>query len=305
MSESGNRVSSKSNPFSNHQLPLGIRLFLYSAGVMFSVIGSVSPRLAGKIALRFFMTPPSYPVPRRESAVCDSAKLEIHEINGEKIAVRSWGEGPSVLLCHGWGGRGTQFFALIEGLVAAGYRAVAFDAPAHGDSSGSRTNMLEVTRTIASVAEREGPITAVIGHSFGCGTALLAIDRYDLPSDKVVLFSCFTDTLWITEQFAEAFSISNSVINAMRDEAMRRFVHHFETPWEWSQLSPVNTIKQVEGDLLLIHDKQDLEVPYKHAEKLMEIAPKAELLTTDRLGHKKILMNKQCIEACIEHIRRG
>ncbi|MCU7915912.1 MAG: alpha/beta hydrolase [Candidatus Thiodiazotropha sp. (ex Gloverina cf. vestifex)] len=67
----------------------------------------------------------------------------------------------------------------------------------------------------------------------------------------------------------------------------------------------MNTIKQVESDLLLIHDRQDLEVPYKHVQKLMEIVPKAELLTTDRLGHKKILMNKQCIEACIEHISRG
>ena len=115
--------------------------------------------------------------------------------------LRTWGEGPSVLLCHGWGGRGTQFFALIEALVAAGYRAIAFDAPAHGDSSGKRTNMLMASKTIAGIVEREAPISAVIGHSFGCGIALLAIDRHQIPSDKVILFSCFTDTLWISQQF--------------------------------------------------------------------------------------------------------
>ncbi|MCU7845758.1 MAG: alpha/beta hydrolase, partial [Candidatus Thiodiazotropha sp. (ex Monitilora ramsayi)] len=249
-----------------------------------------------------FMTPPSVSIPRRELAIRDSADLKMQRIMGETIAVRIWGEGPTVLLCHGWGGRGTQFFTLIEALVASGYRVVAFDAPAHGDSSGRRTNMLEVTRTISVIAEKEGPIDAVIGHSFGCGTALLAIDRYRLPSNKVVLFSCFADTLWITEQFAQAFGISEAVILAMRDVAMHRFADHFDTPWDWLQLSPVNTIRQVQGDLLLIHDTQDAEVPYSHALKLMEIVPDAKLLTTERLGHKKILKNRTCIDACIEHI---
>ncbi|MEW8288738.1 MAG: alpha/beta hydrolase [Candidatus Thiodiazotropha endolucinida] len=305
MNESSNIQTSENNPFSHQQLPLGVRLFLNAARIVFRVTGWVSPRLAGVLALRLFMTPPKFPIPRREINIRESATLTMHDIHGEKIAVRSWGEGPHVLLCHGWGGRGTQFFALIEALAAAGYRAVAFDAPAHGDSSGKRTNMLKVARAIAAIAEKEKPISAVIGHSFGCGTALLAIDRYRLPSDKVILFSCFTDTHWITERFADAFSISEPVVEAMREEAMRRFAHHFDTPWDWSQLSPVNTIEKVTGNLLLVHDRHDFEVPYSHAEKLMQIAPKAELLTTEKLGHKKILMHRQCIDACLEHIGRN
>ncbi|MCU7878208.1 MAG: alpha/beta hydrolase [Candidatus Thiodiazotropha sp. (ex Lucinoma borealis)] len=299
-----NNSSPTTNPFTNYQLPLTIRLFLYMTRLMFKVVGKVTPKLAGNIALRLFMTPPNFPIPRRELTIRDSARLQSQEINGEKIAVRSWGEGPAVLLCHGWGGRGTQFFAFIEPLVAAGYRAVVFDAPAHGDSSGKSTNMLEVSRTISAIAQHQGPISAVIGHSFGCGTALLAISRLGLPSDKIILISCFTDTLWITEQFAEAFGINEPVIIAMRDKAKQRFANTFDTPWQWSQLSPVETIKQVDGDLLLIHDKQDTEVPYEHALKLMKEAPSAKLLTTERLGHKKILMDKTCIDACIEHIRR-
>jgi pimeloyl-ACP methyl ester carboxylesterase len=302
MNETSDGLAVENNPFTNHQLPLGVRLFLNAAKITFRVTGWVSPKLAGVLALRLFMTPPKFPIPRRELKIRKSAHLTLHEIHGEQIAVRTWGEGPSVLLCHGWGGRGTQFFALIEALVAAGYRAVAFDAPAHGDSSGKRTNMLMATQTIAGIVEREAPISAVIGHSFGCGTALLAIDRYRIPSDKVILFSCFTNTLWITQQFAAAFSISEPVIEAMRLEARRRFAGHFDKPWDWLELSPVNTIKKVTGDLLLIHDRHDTEVPYQHALKLKETAPEVRLLTTERLGHKKILMSKQCIDACIEHI---
>ncbi|MDT1028360.1 alpha/beta hydrolase, partial [Pseudomonas paraeruginosa] len=47
-----------------------------------------------------------------------------------------WGEGPAVLLLHGWGGRPTQFAHLSEQLVGAGYCVFALDAPAHGRSPG-------------------------------------------------------------------------------------------------------------------------------------------------------------------------
>ncbi|MCU7936316.1 MAG: alpha/beta hydrolase [Candidatus Thiodiazotropha sp. (ex Dulcina madagascariensis)] len=290
------------NPFTNFKLPLGVRLFLFSARLLFTLLGQVSPRLAGNIALRFFMTPPNFAMPRREQASSDAAELRFQAIDGETIAVRAWGEGPTILLSHGWGGRGTQFFAFIEPLAAAGYRVVAFDAPAHGDSSGKRTNMLKVSRTAAAVAKQEGPIKALICHSFGCGTALLAIDRLALSAEKVILFSCFSDILWITERFAEAFAMNERSTAAMREEAHRRYGDAFDTPWQWPQLSPLNTIKQVAGDLLLIHDKQDTEVPYDHALKLIKSASGAELITTNRLGHRKILMNKKCIDACIDFI---
>ncbi|MEW8241323.1 MAG: alpha/beta hydrolase [Candidatus Thiodiazotropha sp.] len=302
MNDSSSGPAPDSNPFTNHRLPLGVRLYLNAARIVFRITGWLSPRLAALLALRLFMTPPSFPIPRREQKVRERAQLRMLEIDGEMIAVRAWGEGPTVLLSHGWGGRGSQFYALIEALVETGYRAVAFDAPAHGDSSGKRTNMLKVTRTIAGIMEMEQSICAVIGHSFGCGTALLAIDRYRLPSDKVILFSCFSDTLWIAEQFAAAFSIKEPVLKAMRREAKRRYADQFDKPWDWMDLSPVNTIKKVTGDLLLIHDRHDTEVPYQHALKLKELTPEIKLLTTERLGHKKILKNKQCIDACIKHI---
>ncbi|MEW8506856.1 MAG: alpha/beta hydrolase [Candidatus Thiodiazotropha sp.] len=305
MSDNKEGLGANNNPFTNHQLPLGIRLYLNAMRMTFRATGRLSPKLASLLALRLFMTPPSFPLPQTELKVREKARLKMLRIDGEEIAIRSWGEGPTVLLSHGWGGRGTQFYALIEALREAGYRAVAFDAPAHGDSTGKRTNMLSVTRTIAGIMEREEPIKAVVGHSFGCGTALLAMDRYQLPSDKVVLFSCFTDTLWISEQFAAAFSISAPVIEGMRREARRRYADHFDRPWDWLELSPVKTIKKVTGELLLIHDRHDTEVPYQHALKLKEIAPEIELLTTERLGHKKILKNRRCIDACISHIGSG
>ena len=42
----------------------------------------------------------------------------------------SWGSGPTVLLVHGWEGRGSQLSAFAPALVKAGFRVVAVDMPA-------------------------------------------------------------------------------------------------------------------------------------------------------------------------------
>ncbi len=290
------------NPFTNHRLPIGLRLWFSATRALFKVLGVVAPGLAGKLALRFFMTPPHFGTPRREQSVRDSADLHFQEISGRQIAVRSWGKGPSILLSHGWGGRGTQFFSFIQPLVDAGFRVVAFDAPAHGDSSGKRTNMLDVSGVVAAVAEQEGPLHALVCHSFGCGTSLLAIDRLGLAPGKLVLISCFADIFWTVEQFGAAFALNQKSLAAMRDEAEKRYGHAYGEPWRWPQLSPQNTIKSVSGDILLIHDRDDHEVPYSHAEQLQLAAPGAELFTTRRLGHRKILMSKKAVTACVTFV---
>src|SRR5262249_6361441 len=49
-------------------------------------------------------------------------------VGGARLAAWTFGEGPTVLLVHGWNGRGSQLGAFVEPLVSAGYRAVLFDA---------------------------------------------------------------------------------------------------------------------------------------------------------------------------------
>ncbi len=295
-------ASIEKNPFRNHRMPFRMLLFISIMRLVFKFLGWLSPRRAGQLALRFFLAPPRFSTPSSEQSVCESASLHYLEIKNYKIAVRSWGEGPVVVLSHGWGGRGTQFFAFVEPLLAAGYRVVTFDAPAHGDSSGKQTTMMDVSEVLAAVVKNEGPIAALIGHSFGSGTALLAIERCRLSVDKVILFSCFADVFWITEKFGQIFGMSRRVIEVMRKQALQRFKNTYSSPWEWHQLSPTNTIKSFAGNLLLFHDKQDREIPYTHALQLSEIVPHAKLITTSKQGHRKILQNSTCIDQCIEFL---
>ena len=67
---------------------------------------------------------------------------------GQALAVESWGAGPTVLLVHGWNGRGAQLGAFAPALVKSGYRVVTFDTPAHGRSPGRATNLPEISEAI-------------------------------------------------------------------------------------------------------------------------------------------------------------
>ncbi|WP_231668320.1 alpha/beta hydrolase [Ralstonia solanacearum] len=86
------------------------------------------------------------------------------------------------MLCHAWGGRGTQLADFVPALLARGYEVLAFDAPGHGDSDGKQTDMVAYTRLIAWMAERFGPLHAIIGHSFGAGNTIIRAGCTAFPS---------------------------------------------------------------------------------------------------------------------------
>ena len=72
------------------------------------------------------------------------------------LAATSWGAGPTVLLAHGWNSRGSHWISFIEALNAAGFRAVAVDAPAHGDSPGTQTNAFHYGMELFGVGRELG-----------------------------------------------------------------------------------------------------------------------------------------------------
>jgi hypothetical protein len=44
--------------------------------------------------------------------------------HARRLPVYSWGSGPTILLAHGWSGRGSQLGAFVEPLVEQGFRLV-------------------------------------------------------------------------------------------------------------------------------------------------------------------------------------
>jgi predicted alpha/beta-fold hydrolase len=117
---------------------------------------------------------------KREEAILEQAEVSRiliapgTENEEEDIAVYRWGNGERrVLLVHGWAGKAAQFFALIGTLLERGFAVVAFDAPAHGNSSGVFASGPAFARAARMVDQRHGPFYGVVAHSLGAaGTDL-------------------------------------------------------------------------------------------------------------------------------------
>ena len=292
----------KDHPFKNSNMPFAMRMFLSVTTFVFKILGAISPTLAGKLALRIFMTPPKVIIPRRERQIREAAKLHFIDVKNRQISVRVWGDGPTILLAHGWGGRSSQFMAFIGPLVAAGYRVVGFEIPGHGDSTGKQSNMLDGATVLAEVAKQEGPLEAIIAHSFGTGTTLLAMDKYEVEAPKVVLISSFSSVAFILEIFGELFSLRQSTLDALQKVAINKFTHEYHVEWSWEEISPLVTIKNFDSELLLIHDEKDHEVPLEEVLPLHNSQPDANKLITSGFGHRKILINKDVIETTLAFI---
>jgi pimeloyl-ACP methyl ester carboxylesterase len=145
-----------------------------------------------------FMTPRSLPLRDWELPLLASS---------ERITLRfglsalRWGRGPAVLLMHGWEGRPTQFAALINALVDAGYTVVALDGPAHGRSPGREANVVLFARAMLEAAAELPPLQAVIGHSMGGASAMLAV-QLGLRTETLVSIAAPARILGVLRGFA-------------------------------------------------------------------------------------------------------
>lgn len=276
--------------------PLAIRIYVYMLRGLFSLLQRLSPKLASRLALNVFLAPPRTRASRWERKFEQQGTRDVVRLGDKQLRLLRHGTGSRrALLVHGWGSRGTHLGSYGEALVQAGYSVYSLDGPAHGESTGSSTDMMEFAHAIAAAAESIHGVDVVVGHSFGAACTLLAIDRCALKTKRLVLISCFADAVFITEAFARFFGIGKTVIHEMR----MRLEHRYRNEWEWASLAPKLLIRKYDNPILLIHDLYDDEVPFDHAQALQANHANAQLFSTRNQGHRKILRDRTGIGAAV------
>lgn len=147
------------------------------------VAESVSPSLTARYVERLFLTPQRLRRPIPEEAILLRATRSSVQYQGLRLPVWSWGEGPTVLLVHGWEGRGSQLARTYAELLAErGYKVVAFDMPGHGDAPDASMSVIDFAEVVQRVATALGPIHAIVAHSVG--GAATVISQAKLPIAK-------------------------------------------------------------------------------------------------------------------------
>lgn len=280
----------------------------------FRAISLTSPALAARVGEKLM-----FRTTRRERADWEQnlaergKRFEISSRWGE-LAAWSWGEGPTVLLVHGWNGRGSQLGSLVDPLLAKGYRVVTFDAPGHGESPGSSSSMVHFADAIEDVIESIRPvfgsIHAVVTHSMGGPATVLAMSRFKnrpetqldrslrdkLPADSFVFVAPPIDVRDFVRGFSRTVALGAESELLLGELVQSRFATKFEA------LYAPDLARDLSGPLLVIHDSKDREVPLAQGERLAEAWPGAELWVTEGLGHTRILADEEVVSRIAEFV---
>jgi len=257
----------------------------------FSAAGYLAPSLTAAVADRlFFKTRRNGPRPQ-ERDVLETATPSL--IAGMKAW--SWGDGPTVLLVHGWNGRATQLGGFVEPLVARGYRVVAFDAFGHGESPGSSMSLPELASCIRRVSDELGGLYGVIAHSMGGAATTLAVSN-GLQLERAVFVSPPADPKVFLQVFSDALAIPDQVRELLKERVERRIGITMES-MRADLIAP-----SMRAPLLVVHDRNDKEVPVNSGRIIAEAWPNAELVITEGLGHQRILRAEHVTNVAVSFI---
>lgn len=256
-------------------------------------LGWLAPKMVARKMRLAFMSPRN--LPPREWELPLLAKAERITLRFGLSALR-WGQGPTVLLMHGWEGRPTQFASLVNALVAAGYTAVALDGPGHGRSPGREAHVGLFARALLEAAAELPPLRAVIGHSMG-GSSVLLATQMGLRAEAVVSIAAPARVIGVLRGFARRVGLP--------PRARAAFIHQVERD-VGVQASRLDVSHyQLEMPGLIVHAEDDPLVPASEAQVIHEAWFDSRLLVLPEGGHQRVLADPRLIDAVLVLLERS
>lgn len=272
------------------------------------VLSPHAPALAARWAERLFLTARRHERPSWEREALASARPARVRHEAGWIPTWTWtpeGHSPgsldrprTVILVHGWEGRGSQLAAFVPELLTRGFRVVAFDAPGHGDSPLPRASVVEHARALGSVTAALGPVHGVVGHSVG-GAATLLATRFGLRAGRLALIAPPTTPSEYASAFARALALDASLKGAMIARLEARYDIRLD------DLDVRRDAERLPIPLLVVHDRDDRVVAFDHGRNLANDAPHGEMVEVTGLGHRAILRAPRVVESVARFIDGG
>ena len=235
----------------------------------------VAPGLTGRIAFRAFCTPPrSKQGTNRSPAVksvgarlggatrisvpypCGSVTTHLFEPAAEDRQ----GPAASVILLHGWTGEAAFMAAFVTPLLRAGFRVVAFDLPAHGQSTGAELNLPIGVASLAAVARVFAPVHAIVAHSFGGSIALAALAgtipaQPPVEAERLAMISPPSSMAEVTRWFGTSIGLGR------RGQAALEARIHSVAGVAVTAFEGADQLMRFGKPTLLLHCRDDREVP--------------------------------------------
>lgn len=270
-------------------MKLAQKLALGFIRAKFALLALVSKRRAAEMAFDLFCTPFMKSRLRSPAIFASAEKLQF-KLNGLLVNGFRWNHSRpyKILILHGFGSAAHKFYQYVSPLVDKGYEVVAFDAPAHGTSEGTRINAVQYCQMISEVIKCYGPFDSFLAHSFGGISLSLALENIEHNNQtKIVFIAPATET---TSAVNNAFNMLKLKDNTVRKEFDNIILKLSGQTPEWFSIK--RAMQKINASVLWIHDEDDDVTPLEDALKVKaEQFPNIEFVITKGLGHRKIYID--------------
>ncbi len=227
----------------------------------------------------------------------DNFFLKVKAIN-KTIKCYHWvGDGPKIILVHGWSGRASNMSKIIHKLNQSNFDVYAFDAPAHGESRGGNTNLPEFISCIESLASKLYPIHALIGHSLG-GFACVYCAAKKLRLQKLILLCPVNNVFELFEFFFNYTRLKEKTRNLMINYFIKKTGIMIN-----NELASEKLVKLIKAKILLIHDESDTQLSILDSRKIIKNINNGTFFFTKGLGHSRLLRNEKVINKIISFLK--
>lgn len=275
------------------------KLVLQLIRTKFTLLSIVSKKKAAQEAFNLFCTP-QHRNKKELPRIFNEAEVIRFNWHRHHIQGYRWnkGAGRKAMILHGFESSVVNFDRYVRPLIRKGYEVLAFDAPAHGRSSGKRINVRIYKEFIEYVVQHYGPVHSFMAHSLGGLALTLALENLPHDTDtRVVLIAPATETTTAINTYFRFLKLEESI----RDEFEQLILHIGGYPSAWYSVS--RALPHLKARVLWAHDRDDTMTPLKDVEPVM--ARNYDNVTfriTEGLGHRRIYRDNNTSRAIIDFL---
>lgn len=260
----------------------------------FKFFSFLSNKNAARKAMQLFCTPQHRNRKKLPPVFENSEKINFL-FEGHYIQGYRWNHPAEkkLLILHGFESSVINFDRYIMPLTKAGYEVLAFDAPAHGRSSGKQINVLLYKNFILHIIKQYGPVANFIAHSFGGLALSLVLEEVQHTEEtKIVLIAPAAETATAINSFFSILKLNGSVRKEF-DKLIETMSGHKP---EWFSIARI--AGKLKAKTLWLQDKDDLMTPLSDvAPVLQKNYPNFQFIISEGLGHRRIYRDNNSFKA--------
>ncbi len=259
---------------------------------VFKITQKISPKLSASIAFNFISKPKINKIRSFEKSILEIANQSSLRFKRFIIKSYSWGNGnKKALLIHGWGGRASNFGAIIPELIEDGYTVISFDGPCHGDSTKKRTNFFEMADLVKLFLQKDN-YDLIITHSMGSVLAFTAMGALRHKINQMIILTSPSRFLEFIELAVVQFGLTTKTTKLLINKISKTTTEYNPITFRASDI-----IKKIEiKDVTFIHDSSDKIIPIEVTRSVSSYIKNSKFIEIEGTGHFKMLWSKKVIE---------